>query len=84
MIRYEPVLNEEALHALLSARKNERARLLGFIEELASNPAREGDFVECSAQGRAINVYLCDRWLVSTWVDHAVAELRIINIEFVP
>ena len=83
MIRYEPILNETALYALLATGKKNRVILLDFIEELSRNPERSGDFVEHSAQGRSINVFLCDRWLVSTWVDHAVKELRVINIELV-
>ena len=81
MIRYEPILNETALHALLAGRRKDRVHLLAYIEELARNPGRHGDFVENSAQGRPINVFLCGRWLISAWVDHAVQEIRIINME---
>jgi len=79
--RYEPVFNETALHAFLISGRKARTRLLDFIETLASEPMRPGDFIETSSQDRRIDVFLCDSWLVSIWVDHAVKELRIIDIE---
>lgn len=82
-LRAEPILNETALHALLATGRKERVRLLDFFEELALDPGRTGDFTEQSAQDRPVDVFMCEQWLVSIWVDHAVKELRIINIETV-
>ncbi len=81
MTRYEPVFNESAIRGFLGASTEDRRRLLLFIEGLANEPVREGDYVEVSSQDRRIDVFLCDKWLVSAWVDHAVKEVRIVNVE---
>jgi hypothetical protein len=54
-----------------------------FLEELATNPFREPDFVEMSPSGRPFSVFVQGDLVVTLWVDHAEKEIRIVNVEFV-
>lgn len=81
MSSYEPVFNETALLAILTERKPDRIKLLAMIGRLAANPNQDCDFREESWLGRQIDVFVFEKWIVSAWVDHAVKEFRIVNIE---
>ena len=80
MTGYEPVFNETALRALLIEKRSERIRILALINNLAENP-RPADFLEQSARGREVDVFVCEEWMITVWRDHAVKELRVVNIE---
>lgn len=73
---------EDALRALLAvcgARRREK--LLDVIAALANDPFQEGDFTAVDKTGRPVQLRVVGRFVLSYWPDHAVKELRIIDLQ---
>ncbi len=81
-MEYEVYLRTEAFEFLRTVRGDERTRLLRFLHELAAQPYREGDFVERDVGGRDIQVLIFQRYAISFWSDHAVKEVKVIDIRY--
>jgi hypothetical protein len=81
MKNYAPVFNESAMLALLKESARERRRLLDFVDRLAGELERGADFHETSQLGQVFYVAYHDDWLVTYWPDHAVKELRVVEVE---
>ena len=82
MKAFEPAYSQEALAALLKARSTQRYQALAAIQQLASFPMRQGDASIIGPDGRVCQLLLVDEVMLTYWVDDAVAELRIISIEW--
>lgn len=80
---YEPVLSSKALTTLLGLSKNKQQHLQQILYSLASYPSQDGDYALEDEQGRAIQYILVGNYLISFWPDHAVSELRIVEINLV-
>ena len=78
---WKVVVNDAAVEFLLSCRAPARRTLLGFMDKLRNNPQLAGDFVESDDTDRALQVKLHGQFLITFWADHAVQELRIVEIE---
>jgi len=59
----------------------ERRLLMELIRSLGEHPFAPGDFRESDADGRGREVKIVGRYAVSWWVDHAVKEVKITNIQ---
>lgn len=59
----------------------QQRRLGVILDGLKAVPLRSSDFQQRDAAGRLHEVALIDDWLVTYWCDHAVRELRIVNLE---
>lgn len=81
MRAFELILHEQAWAALATTKGAARRRALAALEELKATPLRKGDFKQRDATGRIHEVSLIEEWLVTFWVDHAVAEIRVIDLE---
>jgi hypothetical protein len=77
------VLNETAVHFLLSLRTRERERLLSALEKLANDPMQKGNFQASDTAGRTIQISVAGNFLISYWPDALIKELRVINIEHI-
>lgn len=80
---YEFVLAGPAARALLGQSAGVRRRTLDCLESLASDPFRVPDLTETSPSGRSYFIVVERDIIVSYWVDHAVCELRVIELEWV-
>jgi hypothetical protein len=81
-MEYEVYLRTEAFEFLRHRHPDERNRLLRLLHELGQDPYRRGDFAEREQSGRDIEVLIFRRYAISYWADHAVKELKVIDIRF--
>jgi len=79
---YDYALSEEAVQAFTAIPPRQRAKLLRHFAALARQPNQQGDYRESGNSGRAYEVMLIDELIVTWWVDHAAAEVRIVRLEF--
>ena len=80
--RYRLVLDEPAQEVLLSLPQAERRPLCDFLRILADHPFRSSGQQVLDAYGRKIEVESFGRVVITYWADHAVAELRVVALEF--
>jgi len=78
--RYSYALDEAALDVFSASTKRERDQLVKVFRTLAESPMEAGDFAETGASGRRVEVQRLGKWLISYWPDHAVKELRVVDI----
>lgn len=78
---YEPVLSSKAAAFLVSLSKPRQRKLIGLLYQLADNPSQIGDYTEPDQTGRAVQFIIVRDLLLAFWADHAVREMRIVDIE---
>jgi len=78
---YRVVLHAELLDLLFRMRRAERRQLIQFFDALAARPHAEGDYEEFDSTGRPNQVKILERWAITYWPDHAVKEVRVVEIE---
>ena len=66
---------------LAATKGTTRRRLLEVLDEVKRSPFRAGDFQQRDAAGHLNEVLLIGDWLVTYWSDHAVAEIRVVDLE---
>ena len=71
------------MHALLGAGPAKRRSALAVVDMLVANPFLAPDLKEQAASGRIYFVVVRENVIATYWVDHAVRELRVIQLEFV-
>ncbi len=59
----------------------ERERLLSFLESLADNPWKQGDYEERDNVGHPIQIKIIGDYALTYWADHAVKEVKVVRIE---
>jgi hypothetical protein len=78
---YEPVLSSKAAAFLVAISKARQGRMIGLLYQLAENPSQIGDYSEPDETGREVQFILVRDLLIAFRADHAVRELRIVDIE---
>jgi len=78
---YEPVLSSKAVAFLVSLSKPRQRKLIGLLYQLADNPSQIGDYTEPDQTGREVQFIIVRDLLIAFWADHAVREMRIVDIE---
>ncbi|RPJ35072.1 MAG: hypothetical protein EHM17_04180 [Verrucomicrobiaceae bacterium] len=78
---YEPVLSSKSAAFLVAISKSRQRRLIGLLYQLADNPSQIGDYSGPDDSGREVQFILVRDLLIAFWADHAVRELRIVDIE---
>jgi hypothetical protein len=79
---YKPVYNEEALRQLLALRPAaKREMILRCIEQLAEHPFQHGHARITDETGRENEVFVVGGHAITCWADHAVKELRVVDIQ---
>jgi hypothetical protein len=78
---YEPVLSSKAAAFLVALSKARQRKLIGLLDQLADHPSQIGDYFEPDESGREVQFILVRDLLIAFWADHAVRELRIVDIE---
>jgi hypothetical protein len=79
-VSYQVWLRQEAYDYLDSLELAERQRLLVWMERLAGQPERSGDFTEPGAGGRLWQGVVVAEHAVIWWVDTAVREIKVVTI----
>ena len=80
---YALVLDEAAAKALVLSSRSQQRKLGSILDGLKFSPFRSGDFQQRDTTGRLHEVALIEDWLVTYWSDHAVREIRIVNLDHV-
>ena len=78
---YEPVLSSKAAAFPVSLTKARQRKRIGLLYQLSDNPSPIGDYFEPDETGREVQFILIRDQLIAFWADHAVGELRIVDIE---
>lgn len=77
---YKVLVTVEVFHMDRPSRA-ERNHVLSFLESLAANPERAGDFTERDDSGRIVQIKVLGDYALTYWADHAVKEVKVIKIE---
>jgi len=77
---YEPVLSGKASSFLVGLSKTKQRAVVLLAYQLAEHPGQLGDYATEDEVGRAVQHLLVGDWQISFWPDHAVRELRIMEI----
>lgn len=78
---YEPVLSSKAAAFFVGLSKIRQRNLIALLFQLADNPFQIGDYSELDQSGQEVQFILVRDLLIAFWADHAVRELRIVNLE---
>ena len=77
---YEPVLSGKASSFLIGVSKAKQRKIIALIFQISDHPGQVGDYSTRDDIGRDIQNVLLGDWQFSFWADHAVRELRVIEI----
>lgn len=77
---YSLVYSEQAADFLLSLERSRLASLLYDLRILADTLFVRSDYVLNDSKGRSIDHLLIGDYVVAFWADHALSELRIVEI----
>ena len=75
------LLTAEAFRLLLTLPASDRQALDGAFQALADDPFLVGDYQESDEDGRAMEVLLRGRFLLTYWAAHPGREVRIVRLE---
>jgi hypothetical protein len=78
---YRPVFSAEAAEVLIGLSQRRQPKLLGLVQRLAEHPHVRPDYSIPDESGRSIDHLLVEDFVLSYWLDHAVKELRIVEID---
>ena len=81
-MEYEVYLRREVFEFLRQCRAAERELLFRLLRTLGQDPYRRGDFTERDQSGRDIEVVVFRQYAILYWADHAVKELKVIEVRY--
>jgi hypothetical protein len=61
--------------------RQDRDKILSFLESLAEKPASRGDFEERDEAGRPVQIKVIGNYALTFWADHAVKEIKVVKVE---
>ncbi len=78
---YRPVFAEGAADFLVQIPKRRRQRVLALARQLATHPHIRSDYALPDESGRQIEHLMIEDYVFAYWLDHAVREVRITDID---
>jgi hypothetical protein len=81
MTPYRVFIAAEVIATLRTRPRREQQVITRLFDELARDPARPGDYAEQDEIGRPIQVVISGRSAVCFWADHAVREVKIVDLQ---
>lgn len=66
---------------LQTLRPTQRRPIELLLQQLARQPTLPGNFEALAEDGRIHQVRVIGDWMLSYWIDHAVCEIRLTNLE---
>ncbi len=81
MTAYRVFIAAEVIANLRTCPKREQQTITRLFEELGKDPYRPGDYGEVDAIGRPIQVVITGSRAVCYWADHAVKEVKIVDLK---
>ena len=79
-MNYSYAIERMAAQAVFESSQRERRLLRTAIEEIARTPSKTADLTERDANGRELFTRFFGPFAVTYWIDHAVAEVRIVAV----
>ena len=76
---YKVLISIEILQLERPTRLN-RESILSFLESLALNPQRWGDYEDRDEVGRPVQIKIIGDYALTFWADHAVKEIKVTKI----
>ena len=80
MQAYAVYVHERVLDFVLKAGRQGEL-VSSFLHRCGHDPYAEGDFKDSDESGRPLEVKLVGPYAVTYWADHAVREIKVINVE---
>lgn len=80
-VRYEPVFTEGVLARLVQLPRRKQRQVSLLARQLANHPFVRSDYVLPDDSGHPMEHLLLGDFVFSYWLDHAVREVRITDIE---
>jgi mRNA-degrading endonuclease RelE of RelBE toxin-antitoxin system len=77
---YKVLVSIEILQLERPSRR-QRDQILRFLQILADDPTKPGDYEERDDIGRPIQIKIVGDFALTYWADHAVREVKVIQIE---
>ena len=81
MTAYRVFIAAAVVASLRTCRKREQRIITRFLDDLARDPFRPGDYTEQDEIGRPVQVVIVGNSAVCFWADHAVKEVKIIDLK---
>ena len=82
---YMLVYSEDAVRQLLQMRPvSNRESVIKILARLAGSPYQRGRFTVVDSTGRQNEVIVGSGFAITFWADHAVSEVRIMDISRLP
>ncbi|MBX3735190.1 MAG: hypothetical protein KF715_00745 [Candidatus Didemnitutus sp.] len=78
---YLPVFSEAAAEALLQLPRRRQRRVVRLVQQLAARPHVRSDYRLSDESGRTIDYLSVEDYVLGYWIDDAVREIRIVEIE---
>ncbi len=78
---YVPVFAERAAEFLLQLPKRRQRQIIELSKQLAAQPHVRTDYSLPDESGRPIEHLMIEDYVFAYWLDHAVRELRIVDID---
>ncbi len=78
---YSPVFTAEVADILLGLPKSRQRRAVRLAHQLAANPFVRSDYAIPDSDGHMQEHLLIEDFVFTYWIDHAVREVRITDIE---
>lgn len=78
---YCPVFSDGAAEFLLQLPKRRQRRVVGLVRQLAAHPQVRSDYSLPDESGRGIEHLRVEDYVFAYWLDHAVREIRIADID---
>ncbi len=78
---YRLVFSEEVTDFLFGLPKGRQRKVLGLARQLLENSSVHSDYEVSDYAGRPLSHLLIEDTLFVYWFDHAVKELRIVDVE---
>ena len=78
---YSPVFTAEVADILLGLPQSRQRRVVRLARQLAANPSLRSDYAIADESGQMQEHLLIEDFVFTYWLDHAVRELRITDIE---
>jgi hypothetical protein len=80
---YEAIFASAAVEFFASVTRSRQRKILDRTHELANDPFLVPDFRSSDAAGREISHFMTDGFIFDFWVDHAVKQVVVTNIDYV-
>ena len=77
---YSLFVRHELYEVIRQMRPKWRAQVVRYLEALSADPFQSGDYTECDPSGSLIQVKVMGPWAILFWTDHAVSEVKVVQI----